>query len=151
MKLRVAVLLFLFLFSCKTKRESHIDAKVSFHWLLGDWIRINNKEGQQTYEQWQWSDNRYYGLGYTLENRDTIFREDILLYFNNGKWQFTVSGVNEQPVTFPVTYHRDEHFICENVLHDFPQKIEYKLSNDTLYAAVSGGGNLISFRFVKHL
>jgi len=56
----------------------------SFDWILGKWERTNEKPDKQTFESWQKiNDKQYNGLGYTMQGKDTIWKENIRL--NKGK------------------------------------------------------------------
>lgn len=120
-------------------------------WILGNWKRVNEKEGKETYEFWQRkAPNEFVGLGFTLEGRDTIFKENMRLMPINGVWSLEVSGVNETPTIFPITRHIDKNFICENPKNDYPKLIHYKINGTQLEAVISGGGPNVSFLFDKY-
>ena len=76
MKYIFSLLLSLLIFSCNDSKES-VD---KFDWLVGDWKRMNDSEGQQTYENWRKINSKeYVGSGCTLEGIDTVFKENIVL------------------------------------------------------------------------
>ena len=132
----------LFLFSC-TKDEEDFD------WLVGEWKRVNAEKEFETFEIWQ-KDKKYYsGLGYTMLEGDTIFKEDLKLFKENDEWTLQVTGVNEAPTPFLLSELKPEYFIAENDTNEFPKKIIYKLENDTLKANVSTSEFDVDFEFVK--
>lgn len=125
-------------------------SKYEFNWLLGDWQRMNDRPGRITYEHWtRISSSEYRGLGYTLRNGDTIFKEHIKLHLDQGKWIFAVSGVNENPTLFQVTRTSRMSFTCENKENEFPKFIEYSLNDRKLQAKISGDGQEVVFSFEK--
>ena len=76
MKGQIGILIMLICLSCSQKNSS----PRNFDWLAWSWIRTNDKEGNITYEHWtKNSDIEYKGLGYTLQNSDTIFKEQLRL------------------------------------------------------------------------
>lgn len=123
----------------------------SFDWLTGQWVRINDSEGQTTYEFWEKeSETEYKGIGFTMQQSDTIWKEHIYLQKKNRNWTFEVSGTNDNEATvFQLTSLEDNKFIVENKENEFPKKIEYQLVNNQIHAVISGGGPEILFEFEK--
>jgi hypothetical protein len=121
-----------------------------FDWLLGDWQRMNDRPGRTTFEHWsRISGSEYQGLGYTLRNGDTIFKETMKLHVDKGAWIFEVSGVNEDPTPFLVTKKAPGSFTCENEKNEFPKYIEYSLVDNMLKARIYGAGQEVLFSFEK--
>ncbi|BAO54828.1 DUF6265 family protein [Nonlabens marinus] len=138
--------LLLLLVSCKP--TSSID-EGSLDWILGDWKRVDDKVGQQTFENWQKStDDSYQGFGYTLKAGDTVFKEYMRLY-KDSTWILEVSGVNDSSVSFQMTDITPNSFTVENSQHDFPTKIKYWINDDSLKAYVSNVEMRLDFSFVK--
>ena len=131
----------LFIFSCKTKTKPQ---KPEF--LLGEWIRTNDKPGNITYEIWS---KNFTGLGFTLKEKDTIFKEILSIVSINDTLTLKVEGVNETPTLFQFTSQTDTSFVAENPTHDFPTKIIYWLENKQLKAHVSNKEFGIEFVFEK--
>lgn len=117
-------------------------------WLRGTWIRSNDTNGRQTFEQWEKESNtRYRGHGYTLLNTDTVWQEHMLLSKEaEAGWQLKVMG-EDNTVSFAVSGMGKRDFICKNPQHDFPKKISYQLGTDSLRAVISGGGEKVVFMF----
>lgn len=138
-------------YSCGTKATiAHHGNTVVFDGLIGHWIRTNDKEGQKTYERWEKASvDEYTGLGWTLQSRDTIFKEDLRIARLNGEWNYEVRGVNEQPTYFKITHHSNNVFIAENLQNDFPKRIEYSIEKDILSAKISDEENEIPFLFKR--
>lgn len=139
--------------SCVEKKPIHSPeqeaSQVSsgLDWLLGNWARQNDPEGKQTFEYWRKkSESEYLGLGYTLEEQDTTWKENIRLIEESGTWRFEVSGEGGM-TSFEVTVMDSMQFVCENQAHDFPQEISYTRTGDDIRAIISGGDTEIPFLF----
>lgn len=130
--------------TCSEKKEN-------FDWLMGQWVRINNSEGQTTYEFWEKkSEVEYAGIGFTMQQSDTIWKEHIYLRAKDGNWHFKVRGMNDvEPTIFQLTSIAEKRFVVENKENEFPKKIEYQLVNHHVRAVISGGGPEILFEFEK--
>ena len=115
-------------------------------WLLGNWERTNDEEGKKTFEFWS---KNFTGLGFTLKENDTIFKEQMSIITKNDTLFLQVSGIHETPVLFKFTSQTDSSFVCENPKNEFPKKITYYTENNFLKAEVSSGSFKLSFVFQK--
>ncbi|MCK5775784.1 MAG: hypothetical protein KAH25_06405 [Bacteroidales bacterium] len=123
----------------------------NFDWLLGKWKRSNEEKGKETFENWEKiSETEYLGIGFTMQNGDTIKQEGIWLNKINGKWDLRVKVSQEsEPITFNgISYHENE-FTCINHELDFPNEIKYWKNGDKINATVSGEGMILSFEFER--
>ncbi|QNM85731.1 hypothetical protein H9W90_00990 [Polaribacter pectinis] len=132
----------LLIFSCKSDKENNKNPS----FLVGNWIRLNDKEGSKTYENWN---TNFTGLGYTLKEKDTTFKEILSIVSINDTLNLKVEGVNETPTLFKFTSQTDTSFICKNLKNEFPKKIKYYLENKQLKAIVSNDDFSIDFVFKK--
>jgi len=124
--------------------------KSNMDWLIGSWQRTNNEKGKETYEYWEkTSEEAYNGIGYTLQKNDTVFKEIIEIAKLDGRWNYSVTGVNENPVLFPFTEQSASSFVCENKKNEFPKKIEYVYKENKIKATISDGVHEILFEFEK--
>ena len=130
--------------SCKVKKKE--PQKPLF--LIGDWIRTNNKKGSITYEKWN---SDFTGLGFTLKEKDTTFKEILSIVNINDTLFLKVEGVNENPTLFKFTSQTDSYFVCENSKNEFPKKIKYFKENNFLKAEVSSDNFKIDFVFKQNL
>lgn len=123
----------------------------NFDWLLGNWKRINEAEGLQTFEHWkQINDTEFRGLGYTLKASDTIWQESIKLIKLEEQWNYIVKLPNAKtPTIFKVTKIEAASFTCENPDNEFPKKIRYTKVEKGINAVTSGDGKVILFQFVS--
>ena len=121
----------------------------NFDWLLGNWLRNYENEGKETFEVWvKNSSTQYTGVGFTMQNQDTLQLENITLEKAENTWVLTVQLADgSAPIAFNMTSHTDEEFVCENKAHDFPKLIKYWKNGDKLNALVSGDEMQISFDF----
>lgn len=141
------IILFVMLLSCTQKKTTVLE-KGELDFLIGDWERTNEKEGKQTFEHWKKiTQYEYEGLGYTLQKKDTVFKEELRLFKKDSLWNLEVTGVNESPTVFTLTDKNSHSFTAENPTHDFPKKIQYSYFDDVLSASVSGDDFEISFIF----
>ncbi len=145
------LLILLFCSSCYSGDQSEIPMSDNYDWLLGEWIRTNEKEDRVTFENWsKQSDSLYLGLGYTLKDQDTVFKEEIHLLNLGNQWQYVVHGVNRRPTSFRVTKKLNNSFVSKNENNPFPKLIKYSLENNILTAEISADGNKIRFLFEQH-
>lgn len=123
----------------------------NFDWLLGKWKRLNEKEGKETFEFWnKVSPSKYKGIGFTLQNGDTIKRESITLEEENSHWHLAVEVLEEPlPTIFQMDHFGDHEFTCVNDSIEFPNKIEYSIESGQLKAKVSNPEFEILFEFEK--
>lgn len=154
MKKLILIILPLLIFSCKNPAASLVVTEAeatNFDWLLGNWRRTNEQEDRETFESWSKKNKtEYHGLGYTLQNNDTIWKETINLVELNGIWRFEVAGKGEtKPTVFKLTKFGKEEFICENPENEFPKLIQYYKEADNLKAMITDEEMKISFNFEK--
>jgi len=143
-------------FSSCTKKESKVKIEVktingNFDWLLGNWKRVNEAEGKETFEIWKKNSNsEYSGIGFTMQNNDTIKQERIQLIKLGEKWVLEVQPQDEpEPIRFNMTSYNQQEFICENKILDFPKLIKYWKNGNRINALVSGDDLELSFEFER--
>jgi len=131
--------------------KSEVELSENFDWLLGDWKRLNNDEGNETFENWKKiNETEYLGIGFTLKNGDTISQEKMELTKTNNQWNLAVSFPTEKNATvFKVTQIENKSFTCENEQNDFPKKIHYWFDNKNIKAKISNSEMEIDFEFEK--
>lgn len=134
--------LLLLMVSCKAFRKNEKPS-----WLLGNWTRINNKPTHATYEHWN---KDFTGIGYTLKEQDTTFKESMSIITQKNTLYLKVTGVNKNPTLFKFTSQTDTSFVCVNPTNEFPKNIKYWISNSQLYATVWNDDTLsVDFIFKK--
>lgn len=137
--------------SIKENTNEQIEESINFDWLLGKWERLNEDEDKKTFENWlKVNDSEYVGIGFTMQNADTIKQERMQLVNKEGKWDLKVKTPDEKDfITFEMTNLSENEFICENTEIDFPNKIKYWIEGDRMSAVVSNSEIEISFEFEK--
>ena len=135
----------------KTESNAKTEINGKFDWLNGKWKRLNEEAGKETFENWdKISETEYSGIGFTMQNGDTIKQERIKLTESNGIWTLTVKVPEEkESITFKMTELKDYEFVCKNDSIDFPKKIRYWSEGEKLKAEVSNDEMKIPFEFEK--
>ena len=136
----ITIFLFLLLSCSKTEKQEK-----NLKWMQGKWIRLGDKSEKTTYEIWKGTN----GLGYTLQEKDTLFKEIMNIVKIKDTLFLKVEGVNENPTLFKFTQQTDTSFVSENSKNEFPQKIYYYLEDKQLKAEVSNDDFKINFVFKK--
>lgn len=96
------------------------------------------------------TESEYSGFGATLQDGDTVWYEHIKLVKSNDIWRFEVTGQSDATATiFVLTKIEEGRFISENNQNEFPKKIEYYISGNTLKALISWGDEEIPFDFKR--
>lgn len=151
------LLIVVLLWSCQpqkkqtTANENPKPNTENFDWLLGNWQRSNEKEGITTFENWTKKSNyEYLGMGFSLQNGDTVVQENIRLVLFENDWQLEVSFPNEPEATqFKMIRSTDQQFTCSNEENEFPTNIKYWKIGDKLFAEVWNDAMKIAFEFEK--
>ena len=133
---------FILMLSCN--ENSNITQKPTF--LIGEWKRLDDKPGNQTYETWN---SNLAGMGYTITDAKKSFQETLAIITIKDTLYLEVRGVNEKPTLFKFTEQTDSSFVCENQQNKFPKRITYFLENKQLKAIVSSDDFRIDFVFDK--
>ncbi|CAL2102027.1 conserved protein of unknown function [Tenacibaculum sp. 190130A14a] len=139
MRLLLALLIITTMASCK-----HQSKEQKPKWLIGKWKRLNNKPNHTTYEFWN---KDLSGLGFTLKQKDTTFKEILHIITKNDSLFLQVTGVNQSPTLFAITQQTDTSFTAENHKNEFPKIITYWKSKEYLKAKVANEEFHIDFVF----
>ena len=138
--------------STTKKTDNNSEKQVeNFDWLLGNWERLYEEPGKETFENWKKiSQNKYSGIGFTVQGSDTIKQEKIRIAKQSGKWILTVKVPEEtESITFPITELKYNEFTCTNDSLDFPKQIRYWKNGEKINALVSGDSLKIDFEFER--
>ncbi|MEZ4910169.1 MAG: DUF6265 family protein [Saprospiraceae bacterium] len=152
--LKISLMLLATLTMCNTKQNDQktaTPATANFDWLLGNWKRTNEEKGKETFENWQkTNDTEYNGIGFTLQNRDTLSQEQMKLIQTKGRWNLLVKTPDEKDfIKFDMTELAENKFECKNGTLDFPKLIKYWKNGDKMNAIVSGDSLKLSFEFER--
>jgi len=106
-------------------------------WLAGDWV--SEADGRWTEESWA-SPRGAMMIGYSRSGRGEALREFEFLRIaagEGGALAYLAQPQGRAPVAFPLTKHDATSATFENAAHDYPQRIAYARSGDTLTATIS--------------
>ncbi|GAB4331760.1 MAG: hypothetical protein Kow00127_23710 [Bacteroidales bacterium] len=93
-------------------------------------------------------------VGYSCDvsTGDTVVFERLQIFRTDSFWIYRakVSGQNnEQPVDFRMIYHSRDSVCFENQMHDFPQRLTYKLLNvDSMRVTISAPWNAGAQKYI---
>ncbi|MDG5493101.1 DUF6265 family protein [Psychroserpens sp. SPM9] len=128
---------------CKKRMDiSHIEGK---------W-KIENKD---SYEVWEKkSENSYTGYGYKLKDGKEIISEHLSITINSDSILYTATVLNQndqKPIEFTLNPAINDAYSFENLNHDFPKKIIYKIENkNTISIRVLGdNGKGFGYKLLK--
>ncbi|WP_299767666.1 hypothetical protein [uncultured Dokdonia sp.] len=137
----------LIIVSCQKTKTTKIP-KGDFDYLIGNWERTNEQEGKETFEVWeQTTKNSYQGIGYTLQNKDTVWKEQMRLIQRDTTWVLEIHNGVEPMVPFTVLKKTASSFLAHNPSNEFPTHIQYRYFDDTITAVVSSKEMEIPFVF----
>ncbi len=156
MKKLILVFIIISLISCKIDKQPIENDTISltpFEWLEGKWQRVNNKNGLKTYEFWEQDLSQdeliFTGIGFTLKEKDTVFKENLKILFKDKHWSLIISGVNDSPTEFKIQEFSKNSFTAINKSNEFPTHIYYSIENEMLKAKVSNDSTEIVFDFIR--
>lgn len=132
-------------------REAISQKVENFDWLLGKWQRTNEERGKATFENWKKiNDSEYNGIGFTIQNNDTISQEQMKIVKTDGKWNLSVKTLDEQEfIKFHMSEIEEDKFECKNDTLNFPKLIKYWKNGNKINALVSGDSLELSFEFER--
>lgn len=106
-------------------------------WLAGDWV--SEADGRWTEENWA-APRGGVMIGYSRSGRGEALREFEFLRIaagEGGGLAYLAQPQGRAPVAFPLVRHDKTSATFENAAHDYPQRIAYARSGDTLSATIS--------------
>lgn len=117
-------------------------------------IRTWKAENKNSYEIWQKKSNKLHGSSYKIKNEQKIISEklEIKEIENDIIYKATVFNQNNgKGIPFKLKVLENSIFSFENIKHDFPKKIQYKILNEKeLYVSVLGANNTgFSYKLIK--
>lgn len=115
-----------------------------------NWKRLNNVDDNKIFENWKKIGlTKYEGFGFTIEKKDTISREVILINQTRGKWTLNILTPNEKSIEFQAIKIEKNKIIFVNDSIDFPKKVEYWREGKKLKAKISNEKIEIPFEFQR--
>jgi len=152
LRLRLLFVLFISIsISCNrpTPRQVFNDLKS----LEGSWSTTTGAEFNEV-----WSivnDSLLMGVGFSLENSDTLFTEHLKIYLSDDQVYYAAMvGSNEDYVHFKLKESGPRSWKFVNPNHDYPNIIQYTIVNDSLLEAktmnIRGNKEIVfNFKLVK--
>jgi hypothetical protein len=131
MRMIAAVLAFLLVAASPAVRVDDLG------WLAGDWV--SEADGRWTEESWA-SPRGGMMIGYSRSGRGDDLREFEFLRIargEDGAPAYIAMPQGGAPVAFALARHDKTSATFENEAHDYPQRIAYARSGDTLTATIS--------------
>ncbi len=130
----LSFLCFITFFNCSAQKDLS-----AYETLLGTW-KVENKT---TYESWtKISDSEYKGESYKLIASDKKVSEYLSMHVDGDTILYKATVLNQnQGSTIVFTLNRsvEDMLSFENLNHDFPKKIQYKIiNNDKILVSVLG-------------
>jgi len=122
----------------------------SLAWLVGHWKRTDLPDRRSGYEHWQADRLGYSGTGATLQGAEIVFEEKLRIESDNdGVFYVAKVPGNAAPVRFRLVEQTEKSAAFEDLEHDFPQRISYRVEGNRLESRISGNGREIAFRFER--
>jgi hypothetical protein len=140
--------------SCQSVENRLMNSKTEikdFNWLIGNWKRTNNSEGEQTYENWtKKSEEEYHGHGFTMADLDTLWQESMILIYEEYNWHLKITSIEHKISTvFKLNQTDSISFTCINLDNEFPTHIKYSRNGDSLIANIWADSIEVPFEFIK--
>lgn len=114
--------------------------------LQGKWV---STESVLFNEYWVIkSDTLLKDQGYSLQENDTVFKEELKIYLDAGSIYYAVKvGDSDQFILFKLKEAKRSSWVFENHKHDYPNIISYKIDGEKLMATTtnSNGNKKIEF------
>jgi len=118
--------------------------------LAGDW---KTTKGPAMYESWKIdADSILVGLAFSINGNDTLLIEKMQLIRLGDSLVYKVNAGTQKTVSFGLAKATKNSWIFENKIHDYPNRIIYKMINDSILNAQienSAGNKVVTFHFKK--
>ena len=120
-------------------------------WLEGKWERAEEQGGTVSYESWTSTEGGLRGLSFTLQDSDTLYKEQLLIGMDGDSLAYFADIRQDgNMVPFRLLSHEDQGAVFHNPALDFPWKIAYTRSQDSLLVRIAGFRNKqAAFRDLK--
>ena len=136
------VLIFLLLMPGIGSADDGID---SLRWLSGCWAAEGQEQG--SIEYWMApAGGSMFGVTRTVRGDETTTYEYMrIVTESSGDIVFVASPAGQETATFTLKYLADNEVAFENLQHDFPQRVIYRLEQpDKLIGRIEGNINGVS-------
>ncbi len=146
-----------FLIGCSKSVTTSNKPIDKMQWLIGTW-KMQEKNGVST-EIWKRKNDSIYTAVSSMPNEigKVVPFENIELIYENKRYFYFVTTANQndaKPVRFEIAKITRNSFVAENLKHDFPRRITYKLITKNFIQAIIDDGlakpmKVIYFNFYK--
>lgn len=120
-------------------------------WLAGCWESRNAGNGRVVSEQWMKPEGgTIIGMGRTVrDGRTTDYEFVRIVQEKDGIFYIAKPMANREETRFRLVRSGVKQAVFENIAHDFPQRVIYKLEKNMLAARIEGmrNGKLQGFDF----
>ncbi len=134
--IRLTSLLLVIVFLCKCQSKHKFD----IHKLEGTWVEDTQKDYSFT-EIWKEESNGLSGQGLEINQGNSKVTENLQIIEEKDQLVYKATVIEQNggsTVSFPAISESENEITFENLQHDFPQNIQYKiLSEDQLQITVS--------------
>lgn len=124
--------------------------KKVFDRLTGDW-GFTSPKNELVRESWSKEEKQMKGIGCRIFRNDTVWFESLRIVEKKKSWYYVVTQKDHiAPVLFELTSWEEDKLTFENPRHDFPQRISYVFTGDSMNVFVTDlQGEGITFPFKK--
>jgi hypothetical protein len=106
-------------------------------WMAGCWRQV--AEGRTVDEMWMTPlAGTMVGVSRTVAGNRTVAFEFLRIHEEGGRLTFTARPSGQNEASFPMREMGARDVVFENPTHDFPQRVMYRLENDTLIGRIEG-------------
>ena len=111
------------------------------NWMAGCWASVGAEAGSG--EQWMSPvGGTMFGMSRTVKNGKTVAHEFIQIReTEDGEIVFIADPSGQEGATFTMVNMSGSEVVFENLEHDFPQRIIYRISDGNLGASIEGDVN----------
>jgi len=130
------------------ERRAARAALADITWLAGNW---SGRAGATELEE-QWTKpagGAMLAVSRTIKDSRMVAFEFLRIVERDGGLVYIAQPGGRPPTEFVLTEIGSRSAAFENPTHDFPKRIEYELTGDTLTATISGGGQQESYVFKR--
>jgi hypothetical protein len=106
-------------------------------WMAGCWRQV--ADGRTVDEVWMApAGGTMIGISRTVGGSRTVAFEFLRIHEEGGRLTFTAKPSGQNEASFAVLRIGSRDVVFENATHDFPQRVIYRLENDTLVGRIEG-------------
>ena len=139
MRIGAAVLFLAFLAGANTAFATRTSTSLDrLTWIAGCWE--GEARGAKFQEQWMRPEgDMMMGMSRTLKGGRTVAFEFLQLRQDGGEIFYVARPQGKEPTPFKLVREAEHEAVFENLEHDFPQRIIYRLGADgSLFARIEG-------------